>query len=109
MGYMYILECSNGTFYTGSTKNLDRRLSEHCSGVGANYTRKNPPIRLAYFEEFSSVALAFQREKQIQNWSQSKKQALIDDNIEALKLLAECRNFTKWTNVGAFRVVSSPR
>ena len=75
-GYMYILECSNGTYYTGSTKNLERRLQEHQNGNGANYTKKHLPVKLVYFESFSRIDEAFYREKQIQGWSRRKKEAL---------------------------------
>ena len=50
-GYMYILKCANGQYYTGSTKNLERRLAQHQAGEGANFTRKHLPVKLVYFEE----------------------------------------------------------
>jgi putative endonuclease len=52
MPFMYILECSNGTYYTGSTLHLQKRLNEHNNGTGANYTRKHLPVKLVYFEEY---------------------------------------------------------
>jgi putative endonuclease len=94
MAFMYILECANGKFYTGSTKYLVRRLEQHKSGQGANYTRKHGPVRLLYTEPFCRVQDAFYREKQIQGWSHKKKQALIDQNFELLHNLAECQNET---------------
>lgn len=75
---MYILECADGSFYTGSTKNLDRRLWEHQNLLGANYTKKRLPVKLVYFEEYSRIDEAFYREKQIQGWSRKKKLALIE-------------------------------
>lgn len=77
-GFVYILECSNGTYYTGSTINLERRLKEHETGVGAVYTRKYLPVKLVYFEKFDRIDQAFYREKQIQGWGQKKKKALIE-------------------------------
>ena len=71
-GYMYILECSNGSYYTGSTINLERRIQQHQSGEGANHTKKYLPVRLIYFEEFKRIDEAFYREKQVQNWSRKK-------------------------------------
>lgn len=68
-GFMYILECNDGTFCTGSTKDLNRRIEEHNSGKGANYTSKRTPVKLMYFEEYWSVKDAFFREKQVQKWS----------------------------------------
>ena len=49
-GYMYILECSEGSYYTGSTKDLIRRLEQNQSGEGANYTSKQLPVKLIYYE-----------------------------------------------------------
>ena len=89
---MYILECSNGQFYTGSTRNLERRLKQHWSGEGANFTKKYPPQKLVYVEEFPRIDTAFYREKQIQNWSHTKKLALIEKNYSRLKELAACQN-----------------
>jgi len=51
-GYMYILRCGDGSYYTGSTINLERRISEHWLGLGAKYTKKRLPIELLYSEEF---------------------------------------------------------
>lgn len=97
-GYMYILKCANGRYYTGSTKNLTRRLSEHQRGEGANFTKKHLPVELVYYEIFDRIDKAFYREKQIQNWSHKKKEALIADNIARLKELAACRNETHYLN-----------
>lgn len=91
-GYMYILLCSNGRFYTGSTRSLDKRVEQHRSGNGANYTKKRLPVKLVYYEEFETIYKAYYREKQIQNWSQSKKKALISCNPSELKKGAECQN-----------------
>ena len=75
---MYILECSDGSYYTGSTKDLERRLNEHSASQGSNYTRKRLPVKLVYYEEYSRIDEAFYREKQIQGWSRKKKEALIN-------------------------------
>ncbi len=79
-GYTYILECSNGSFYTGSTIDLEKRIIEHQNGKGANHTKKHLPVKLVYFEEFQRIDDAFYREKQIQGWSRNKKIALIENN-----------------------------
>ena len=63
---MYILECSNGQYYTGSTKNLEMRLAQHQAGEGANFTKKHLPVKLVYYEEFQRIDEAFYREKQVQ-------------------------------------------
>jgi predicted GIY-YIG superfamily endonuclease len=92
--WMYILECTDGTYYTGSTKNLDLRVSQHQNGEGANYTRKRLPVKLIYYEEFNRIDEAFYREKQVQGWSRKKKEALIKGLANELKKLAECKNDT---------------
>jgi len=89
---MYILECSNGTFYTGSTKDLDRRIAQHQAGEGANYTKKHLPVKLVYYEKFQRIDFAFEREKQVQKWSRKKKIALMSGRIDLLHPLAECMN-----------------
>lgn len=93
-GYLYILLCSNGQYYTGSTTDLERRLSEHNSGEGANFTRKHLPVRLVYYEEFDRIDEAFYREKQVQGWSRKKKEALIKGDHEKLPDLS--RNYTQY-------------
>ncbi|MFN5867131.1 MAG: GIY-YIG nuclease family protein [Candidatus Kapaibacterium sp.] len=80
-GWLYILECRDGTYYTGSTNDVERRLFEHQNGLGANYTRKRLPVRLVFCQEFSSISDAFYREQQIKNWSQEKKRALIEGTL----------------------------
>jgi len=56
---MYILECSDGTYYTGSTTNLEFRLQQHQNGKGANHTKKRSPVKLVYYEEFQRIDEAF--------------------------------------------------
>ena len=78
MPHMYILECADGTFYTGSTRDLQKRLLLHQNGKGARYTRQRLPVTLRYSEEFTALGDAMRREKQVQRWTHSRKQALID-------------------------------
>jgi len=80
MPYVYILKCSDGSFYTGSTWNLEKCLWEHQSGDGAEYTKKRLPVELVFHESFDRIDDAFEREKQIQGWSRRKKLALITSN-----------------------------
>jgi len=88
-GYMYILECSDGSFYVGSTHDLDLRLAQHQAREGANYTKKLLPVRLIYFEAFSRIDEAFYREKQVQGWSRRKKLALINSEHDKLPELSK--------------------
>lgn len=87
-GYMYILLCRDGSYYTGSTKYLQKRIDEHNNGEGANHTRKFAPVKLVYYEEFPRIDWAFNREKQVQGWSRAKKEALINGENEKLPELA---------------------
>jgi len=94
MPYMYILECADGSYYTGSTWDLDRRLREHQNGEGANHTKKRLPVKLIYYEAYDRVEDAFLREKQVQGWSRRKKEALMAGNRE--KLIEFSRNYTEY-------------
>jgi putative endonuclease len=93
-GWMYILECNDGSYYTGSTINLDLRIKQHNSGEGANHTKKRLPVKLVYFEEYRRIDKAFYREKQVQGWSRKKKEALINGTLNDLHGLSECCNST---------------
>ncbi len=86
---MYILKCVDDSYYVGSTKNLEIRLSQHQKGVGAKYTSKRLPVELVYSEEYNRVVEAFNREKQVQNWSRAKREALINNKTELLPALAK--------------------
>lgn len=88
-GYMYILQCNDGTYYTGSTKYLELRLSQNQDGKGANYTSKRLPVTLLYYEEFDRIDYAFNREKQVQGWSRKKKEALMKGEAYLLPKLAK--------------------
>lgn len=94
MAWMYILKCVDDSYYVGSTKNLELRLSQHQEGVGAKYTSKRLPVELVYSEEYDRVADAFKREKQVQNWSRAKREALINGRTDLLPALAK-KKFTK--------------
>ena len=91
---MYILKCSDESYYTGSTKDLELRLQQHQTGLGANHTKKRLPVKLVYFEEFNRIDEAFYREKQVQGWSRKKKEALINGDFDKLSHLA--RNYTQF-------------
>lgn len=93
--YMYILECCDGSYYTGSTKDLAKRILQHQSGEGANHTSKILPIKLVYYEEYSRIDYAFNREKQVQGWGRKKKEALISGLLNDLPELAIPYRFRK--------------
>ena len=92
-GYMYILECADGSLYTGSTRDLRTRMNQHNSHEGAKHTKARLPVKLIYYETFSRIDEAFEREKQVQGWSRAKKDAVIDGNIDLLQQLSHNKSF----------------
>ncbi|MEM8643089.1 MAG: GIY-YIG nuclease family protein [Cyanobacteria bacterium P01_G01_bin.54] len=100
MPYVYILQCADGSFYTGSTTDLPRRLWQHQNGYGANHTRKRRPVELVFAEWRDRVDEAFEREKQIQGWGRKKKLALIESDWDKLRILAECNRGPRFRRDG---------
>ncbi|MCI8639542.1 MAG: GIY-YIG nuclease family protein [Coprococcus sp.] len=78
MNYTYILQCSDGTFYTGWTTDITRRLKTHNAGRGAKYTKTRRPVELVYLEEYETRADAMKREIQIKKMNRKRKMALIE-------------------------------
>jgi putative endonuclease len=94
--YVYILKCSDGTYYTGVTNNINRRLTEHNSGaIPGSYTHSGRPLDLVFYEEFSDINNAILLEKRIKGWSRKKKEALIKENFDELKRLSNLKNSSK--------------
>lgn len=82
---IYILKCSDGSYYTGLTKELDARVNEHQAGVHPEaYTFSRRPVELVWYEIVQSYEEAFQWEHQIKGWSRAKKEALIRGDIEGI-------------------------
>lgn len=75
--HVYILRCADGTYYTGYTTDVDRRIEEHNAGDGAKYTRGRTPVRLVHVETHPSRAEAMQREWAIKQWSRRRKERLV--------------------------------
>lgn len=75
--FVYIIQCKDGSFYTGVTDNFTRRFLEHKSGRGGWYTRKKKVKQIAHIEEFRTKQEALKREKQIKGWKREKKIKLI--------------------------------
>jgi len=92
--YMYLLECVDGTYYSGCTKYLVRRFQQHQNGLGANQIKRRLPVKLVYYEEFQCIDEASCREKQIHEWSRKKKQALIEAMPERLYEFVKSLNET---------------
>ncbi|ROZ89326.1 GIY-YIG nuclease family protein [Gordonia sp. OPL2] len=85
MPYVYILECADGSYYVGSTRNIDVRMEQHETGRGSRYTSGRLPVRLVYSLECETIDRAYGLEKRIQNWSRAKRRALIDGDMPALQ------------------------
>ncbi|SDS52375.1 GIY-YIG nuclease family protein [Agrococcus carbonis] len=93
MPWVYILRCSDGSTYVGSTRDIDRRVDQHQRGAGAEYTRRRLPVELAFAHFDESVAAAFALEKQIQGWSRAKREALILGDFEGIARAAKKRDW----------------
>ncbi|MBI2082444.1 MAG: GIY-YIG nuclease family protein [Deltaproteobacteria bacterium] len=79
---VYILESSDGKYYTGYTSDLDRRMEQHRNGTGAKFTKSFGFRKLLYHEKHRTRAKAMRREAQIKGWDRSKKEALISGNLK---------------------------
>lgn len=94
--YVYILKCSDRSYYTGVTYDMDLRLDQHNLGtVEDSYTYSRRPVELVYCEMFNNYKLAIEWERRIKGWNRKKKESLIEGNWDKLKELSKCRNFTK--------------
>lgn len=97
--FVYILKCSDGSYYTGVTNNYEKRLLDHQNGLNPKaYTYRRRPVTLMYVAMFEDIHDAITAEKHIKGWSRKKKEALIlndsDERNETLHKLAECQNET---------------
>ena len=93
--YVYILKCSDNSYYTGVTSNLDKRMFQHHTAFYPDcYTASRRPLQLVFYAEFTDINLAIEKEKQIKKWSRLKKEALINGDYDSLPNLAK-KNFDK--------------
>jgi putative endonuclease len=93
--YTYILLCSDNSYYTGITNDIERRIKEHNSDEFPNsYCHTRRPVKLMFAELFSEPGPAIEFEKQIKGWTRKKKEALMERNYEKLHELAACKNLT---------------
>jgi putative endonuclease len=91
--YVYIIKCSDDSYYTGITSNLQKRINEHKIGLHKDsYTYSRGPLKMVFYAEFTDINLAINTEKQIKNWSRAKKEALINGEFDKLPNLAK-KNF----------------
>jgi putative endonuclease len=92
--YVYIVLCQDGSFYTGSTRGSleDRVKNQHNAGSFGGYTVTRRPVRLVYSEYFDRIMDAVSAERQIKGWSRAKKEALLREDFDALKVLSRRRS-----------------
>ena len=86
--YVYMLECADGSIYTGHTEDLDSRLAAHQLGTFRGYTSGKRPVRLIFQAQFASRDEAFAAERQIKGWSRRKKLALASGDWAEIQRLA---------------------
>ena len=91
--YVYIVRCSDGSFYTGSTRgSLEDRINQHNAGSFDGYTSTRRPVSLIYSEYCDRILDAVSAERQIKRWSRAKKEALARGDFEALTVLSRRRS-----------------
>lgn len=93
--YVYMLRCSDGSYYIGHTDNIEARISQHKQGLIKNcYTTMRLPVELVFHQDFGSRDEAFAAERKIKGWSRKKKEALIKKDWQLISLLAK-KTFSK--------------
>jgi len=78
--YVYILKCRDGTYYTGYTTDVERRVEEHNAGEGAKYTRSRTPVEVVHVEVFDTRSAAMSREYRIKQFRRSRKERLVGED-----------------------------
>jgi len=87
--HVYILKCSDGKYYVGSTRgSLERRVAEHNAGIFGGFTSLRRPVELLYCEEFDRITDAIAAERRLKGWSRAKKEAYMRGDLDALTTLA---------------------
>jgi len=87
--YIYIVRCSDNSYYVGYSENVAKRVKAHNKGSGLHYTKTRRPVVLVYQEEYESKKIALHRERQIKQWRRAKKEALINGDLARLKELSK--------------------
>ena len=98
--HVYILRCSDGSYYTGHTEDIEARLAAHQQGTMRGYTFSRRPVQLAYSSEFSERADALEMERRIKGWSRRKKEALIRGDWDEVRRLSRGRQDRPSTGSG---------
>ncbi|MCI5869652.1 MAG: GIY-YIG nuclease family protein [Dorea sp.] len=81
MNYTYILKCRDGSFYTGWTNDIEKRMQAHNAGKGAKYTKSRRPVKLVYYEEHETKNEAMKREYAIKHMTRQEKERLIKKEL----------------------------
>ena len=90
--YVYILRCSDGSYYVGSTRSsLEARVAEHKAGRFLGYTSKRLPVDLVWHQQFDRITDAIEAERQVKGWGRTKKEALMRGEFDLLPELARRR------------------
>lgn len=87
--YFYMPRLESRKLYPGATSNLERRWQEHAQGRGCRTAKMDPPVSLAYCEEYRTFQEARRREAQVKRWSAAKQEALVSDSLETLRRLSK--------------------
>ncbi|MCJ7718021.1 MAG: GIY-YIG nuclease family protein [Anaerolineales bacterium] len=93
--WIYILECADGSYYTGNSTNLEERLYQHNIGEGGHWKKGRLPVKLVFFQCIPSKEYAYLAEQQIKRWSRANKIALINNDWNLIKYLAKKPEFRK--------------
>lgn len=102
--YVYIVKCNDGSYYTGITNNIEKRLIQHNEGLNTeSYTHSRRPVNLVFYELFTDYNLAIEWETRIKKWSVKKKEALINSDWKKLIEESKCKNETSHTNTSRLR------
>jgi putative endonuclease len=89
--WVYILECADGSYYTGCTTHLDQRIAQHHAGTFLGYTSSRLPVTVVYIAEFQVIHDAIDWERKVKRWSRAKKRAVIAGRFEDLPALSVSR------------------
>ena len=100
--YVYILICSDNSYYTGITNNINKRLIEHNNSLDkTSYTYSRRPVKIIYKETFQNPNDAIKWEKKIKGWTRKKKEALIKGDFDELKKLSNQKNNTLHSSINS--------
>ena len=95
--FMYILRCADDSYYVGHTDDLETRMAQHRSGLGARHTRRRLPVSLVWHQEFETRVEALEMERRVKGWRRAKKEALIEGRIGDLRPLSRRGSHKKQT------------